>query len=331
MLYVGPTLRGARPPPPIRKCRSPPNGFSKPRTIDATMIVDCHTHIWQSPDQLGRLGLGNVAAAAASRRNRIKGYTAQKSGWRTVPAADPDHHWAQSGTVDKSIVLGFKSRYLHAEIPNRYVADYVSRFPQKLIGFAGIDPTDREAVEEVQIAKKELLLKGVTISPANQDFHPTDSRAMYVYAEAEKLGMPVLFHPSGQFTEQSKLEYGRPYLLDEVARTFPNLRMIVAQLGQPWVDETICMLGKHPNVYADVSGLLGRPWQAYNALVTAHQYGVIDKLLFGSDFPYTNATDCIEALYSLNQIAQGTNLPVVPREALRGIVERDALGLLGLA
>ncbi len=101
-------------------------------------------------------------------------------------------------------------------------------------------------------------------------------------------------------------------------------------LGQPWVDETICLLGKHPHVFADVSGLLSRPWQASNALVNCYQAGVIDKLLFGSDFPYTNATECIETLYSINQLAQGTNLPVVPREALRGIVERDALGLLGL-
>jgi predicted TIM-barrel fold metal-dependent hydrolase len=116
-----------------------------------------------------------------------------------------------------------------------------------------------------------------------------------------------------------------------VARTFPQLRIIIAQLGQPWIDETICMLGKHPHVFADVSGMLSRPWQAYNALVSAFQHGVIDKLLFGSDFPYTNASECIESLYSINQIAQGTNLPVVPREALRGIVERDALGLLGLA
>jgi uncharacterized protein len=233
--------------------------------------------------------------------------------------------------VDKSIVLGFKSRYLHAEIPNRYVADYVSRFPQKLIGFAGIDPTEPSAAAEVRTAKEDLRLRGVTVSPANQDFHPTDSRAMDVYAEAERLGMPILIHPSGHFTEQSKLEFGRPYLFDEVARTFPKLRMVIAQLGQPWVDETICMLAKHPNVYADVSGLLGRPWQAYNALVNVYQHGVIDKLLFGSDFPYTSATECIEALFSINQLAQGTNLPLVPREALRGIVERDALDLLGLA
>jgi hypothetical protein len=250
--------------------------------------------------------------------------------WRAVPAADPDHHWAQSASVDRSIVLGFKSRYLHAEIPNQYVADYVNRFPQKLIGFAGIDPTERGAVEEVRAVRNDLHLRGITVSPANQDFHPSDSRAMRVYAEAEKLGMPVLVHPGGQFTEQSKLEFGRPYLLDEIGRTFPGLRLVVAQLGQPWVEETICMLGKHQNFFADVSGLLRRPWQAYNALVLAHQYGVIDKLLFGSDFPYTSVNTCIESLYSINQFAQGTNLPVVPREALRGIVERDALGLLGL-
>lgn len=293
------------------------------------MIVDCHTHIWQSPDQLGELDMGDSSKPSRIRPPRIA--AVGRTVWRSIPAADPDHHWAQSGTVDKSIVLGFKSRYLRAEIPNRYVADYVNRFPQKLIGFAGIDPTERSAPEELQAAKADLHLRGITISPADQDFHPTDSRAMEIYAQAEQLGMPILIHPSGQFTEQSKLEFARPYLLDEVARSFPRLRIVIAQLGQPWVDETICLLGKHPNVFADVSGLLARRWQVYNALVLAHQSGVIDKLLFGSNFPYTSATECIEALYSINQFAQGTNLPVVPREALRGIVERDTLGLLGLS
>jgi predicted TIM-barrel fold metal-dependent hydrolase len=292
------------------------------------MIVDCHTHIWQSPDQLGQLDSSTLSTRGRKRLPRIP---TDKSAWRNPPAGDPEYHWAQSGTVDKSIVLGFKSRYLHAEIPNRFVSDYVLRFPQKLIGFAGIDPTEEGAVEEVHVAKEDLRLRGLTVSPPNQDFHPADSRAMDVYAAAEKLGMPILFHPSGQFSEKSKLEYGRPYLLDEVARSFPNLRIVIAQMGQPWIEETIVMLGKHSNVYADVSGLLSRTWQAYNAMVLAYQHGIIDKLLFGSDFPYTSATECIEALYSINQVAQGTNLPLVPREALRGIVERDTLSLLGLA
>jgi uncharacterized protein len=296
------------------------------------MIVDCHTHIWQSPDQLGEVDLGDSSRTARPRNTRLTpSAPLGRNLWRNLPSADPDHHWSQRGTVDKSIVLGFKSRYLHAEIPNRYVSDYVKRDPAKLIGFAGIDPTEPSALDELNIAHDELGLQGVIVSPANQDFHPVDTRAMKLYGKAEELGMPILFHPVGQFTEQSKMEYARPYLLDEVARVFPKLRIVIAQLGQPWVDETICLLGKHSNVFADVSGSLGHPWQAYNALVNAYQYGVIDKLLFGSDFPYTSPAECIEALYSLNQIAQGTNLPIVPRESLRGIVERDALALLGLA
>ncbi len=293
------------------------------------MIVDCHTHIWQSPDQLGQLELGEAPRNGRGRPNRP--VASGRTPWRAVPAADPDHHWAQSSKVDKSFVLAFKSRYLRAEIPNRFVADYCRRNPEKLIGFAGIDPTEKTAVLELKIAREELRMRGVTVSPACQDFHPSDTRAMRVYEAAEKLNMPILFHAGGQFTEQSKLEFARPFLLDEVARSFPKLRMVIAQMGHPFVDETICMLGKHSNVFADVSGMLMRPWQAYHALVSAHQAAVSEKLLFGSDFPYTSATECIESLYSLNQMAQGTNLPVVPRESLRGIVERDTISLLGLS
>jgi len=291
------------------------------------MIVDCHTHVWQSPDQLGQLVMGDVPRSAKGRLLRAG---VDRSAPRFIPSADAESHWSQTAAVDKSIVLGFKSRHLRAEIPNRYVADYVARFPQKLIGFAGIDPTERAASDDMHWARKQLGLKGLTLSPANQDFHPMDSRALGVYALAEQLGMPILIHPGSPFTEQAKMEFGRPVLLDEVLRTFPRLRMVVAQLGYPWIDETIALLGKHTNVFADVSGLMRRPWQAYNALVSAYQYGVIEKLLFGSDFPYTNATECIEALYNLNQIAHGTNLPLVPRESLRGIIERDTIALLGL-
>jgi hypothetical protein len=51
-------------------------------------------------------------------------------------------------------------------------------------------------------------------------------------------------------------------------------------------------------------------------LVRAHQFQVIDKLLFGSDFPFTTAGECIETIYTINQMAMGTNMPTVPRESL---------------
>jgi predicted TIM-barrel fold metal-dependent hydrolase len=127
------------------------------------------------------------------------------------------------------------------------------------------------------------------------------------------------------------VEFARPYLLDEVAREFPDLKIVISHLGLPWIDETVTLLSKHKNVFADISGLLNYPWQAYNALLCAYQAGVTGGLLFGSNFPTGTAAECIEVIYSINQFCHGTNLPTIPREQLRQIVERDTLNLLGIA
>ena len=139
-------------------------------------------------------------------------------------------------------------------------------------------------------------MKGVAIAPAAQDFHPAGSDARRIYEELSALKMPLVVHQGIYFAAPNKLEYARPALMDEVAREFPELKIVIAHLGYPWIDETVVMLGKHPNVYADVSGLLAQSWRAYDALVCAYQYGVMDKLLFGSGFPFTSAAHCIEAL-----------------------------------
>ena len=275
------------------------------------MIVDCHTQIWETNSPIWTTQL-----AAASVKKTIE--------------ADAVRHLAASDPVDHSIVLGFKSCYLEAEIPNRYVADYVRRNPTKMVGFAGIDPTDPEWRGELEQAQDQLRLKGVTISPSMQDYHPCDTRAMELYEQCSQRGMPILFQQNHR-SPAGKMEYSRPFLLDNVAREFPKLRIVIAHMGYPGIDETVVLLGKHEHLYAEISGLLDFPWTSYNALLTAYQFGVMDKLLFGSDFPFKAPAACIEALYSINQVSQGTNLTAIPREHLRGIVERDALTLLGIA
>ena len=84
-------------------------------------------------------------------------------------------------------------------------------------------------------------------------------------------------------------------------------------------------------MYAEISWLLHDPWQAYQALIAAHEHDVMHKLLFGSGFPCSAPTQYIELLHTIPQLAQGTNLPGIPREELRAIIERDALTLLGLS
>lgn len=272
------------------------------------MIVDCHTQIWDPAAHFG--------PAAAPLMEHVRGADAQ----RHLAAVDP---------VDRAIVLAFKSRYLEAEIPNACVAAYVRRNAAKMVGFAGIDPTEKSWADDLRVAQEELHLKGVTVSPALQNCHPSDTRSMRLYEACVERGLPVLFEQN-LCSPAAKMEFARPLLLDEVAREFPDLRIIVSHLGYPWVEETVVLLGKHAHVYADIAGLHRRQWLAYNALLMAYEYGVMDKLLFGSDFPHRAPAECIEALYSINQISQGSNLKAIPRELLRGIVERDALSLLGI-
>ena len=279
------------------------------------MIVDCHTHIWSSTEQLGRGG---------------EEFVRRQSGRECVPAGPADHALAAE-CVDKCLVMAFRSVDLNADVPNEFVGDYVARHRDKMIGIAAVDPSEDGAVDRAELLLKRDEFRGLTISPAMQNLHPADSRAMGLYQLAARLGVPVFFCQSTHFPTAGRMEYARPSLLDEIARDFPDLVMVISSLGHPWIEEGIALLGKHRRVFGDISGLIHRPWQAYNALVLAHQFNVMDKVLFGSDFPYSRAAEAIKCVYRMHEVTQGTNLPSVPREALRSMVERDALGALRIA
>ncbi len=286
------------------------------------MIVDCYTHIWDSPGQLGR------AVEALRRQSRVP---SGRSVGDQETRANVTRHYAAARAADATIVVGFKSDYLGANISNDTVADYVKTHPDRLIGFAGIDPTDRNAaIEEIDRATSELGMKGIAVSPAAQDLHPSSSNMEAVYEHADALSLPIMFHQGIQISSECKMEYAQPILLDAVAREYPKLKIIIAHLGYPWTSEALVLLGKHANVYSDISWLLHQPWEAYQALLSAYQYGVMDKLLFASGFPFNSATESIETLYGLNHLCAGTNFPRIPREALRGIVECDAISRLGI-
>lgn len=279
------------------------------------MIIDVRTHVWYGLEQLGREVADQLRSALSERWGHLD--------------ASPAAHEREMVSVDASFVIGFRSDLLDACVPNEFVADFVSRDPRRRIGVAGIDPMSEDASDQLEAAVG-LGLSGIAVSPACQGFHPTHSSAMRIYERCIELSMPVFVTSNTPLTASATLEFGRPALWDEVARTFPSLPIVISELGHPWIDETLLLLGKHRSVWADISGVAGRPWQLYNALLSAASLGVMEKLLFGSGFPHEVPTKTIEALYSVNAFGQGTQLPAVPRSQIRGIVERDVISCLGI-
>lgn len=259
------------------------------------MIVDCHTHINLAADDVGT-----------------------------------SEHFAAAEMVDVCVVLATADG--PSEDANKKLAQYVNKHKEKLVGFAVMEPSkDKVSTNNLKPIRDKLGLKGVVLYCSACGFHPTHSRAMKLYESAQELGLPIFFHNSGAaMGSGAVLEYAQPYLLDEVAREFTALKFVIGNMGVPFVEQTLSMVGKHKNVYADLTIKPSNVWQTYNMVVAAHENGVMDKLLFGSGFPSGKPSQCIETLLGFNMLLADTNLPTVPRGSIRNIIERNALELLGI-
>ena len=280
------------------------------------MIIDCHTRLWSDPKQLGQETAARLAQG-------------ETSNW-VEDCGDAAAHGRAMSCIDVALVLGHRADLTGAYVPNELIAEFVSRDPDRRVGIAGIDPMSESSKQDLEIAQR-LGLSGICVSPALAGFHPTHSSAMKIYDYCCQEKLPVIVTMPNPIPASAILEFARPVHWDEVARTFPELRIVFTQMGYPWIDEMLVLAGKHQHVYAEVSGIATRPWQVYNALSTASSLGVIDRLLFGSGFPTSSPQQAIESLYSVNISVKGTPLPPVPRSRVKGIIERNALELLQIS
>jgi predicted TIM-barrel fold metal-dependent hydrolase len=280
------------------------------------MIIDVHTHVWERPAHLAESFIRDAQITAGNPDLQI--------------AVDLDAHWAAMTPVDHAIVLGFRARHVGVLVPNEYVAAYVNQHPEKLIGFCSVDPHDADALDQLEYAVRTLGLRGLKVGPIYQNVHPSDQRFLAMMKMAEELKVPVLIHQGTTFCENVSLELANPVLLQPLALQFPRLRMVIAHLGHPWIAETLVLIRKHRHLYSDISALYYRPWQFYNALIMAMEYGVLDRLLFGTDYPFTTPVSTMDALRRVNDMVEGTHLPRVPLERIEALIHRDSLGLLGL-
>jgi hypothetical protein len=258
------------------------------------MIIDCHTHIMTNSEP-----------------------------------ANAQEHFGAAKNVDISIVLA-QPAALDAD-PNKAVANYVKQNRDKLLGFAVINPTEDNITPRALAAATEKLgLRGVVLYCAKAGFHPCHSMAMQLYEAAQAARIPLFFHNGNPLDREAVLDFAQPYLFDEVARTFPDLKFVIGNMGEPFPEQTLAVVAKHENVYADLTVRPNELWHVYNTVIMAHERDVMDKLLFGSGFPDSTPGECIEALLGFNRLLGDTNLPTVPRGSIRNIIERDALSILGI-
>lgn len=176
------------------------------------------------------------------------------------------------------------------------LSNAVDRYPDRLIGFAKVDPDDgMDAVRAFELAVEEYGMAGLDTSPWLTGIRPTDRRYYPLYAKAEELGVPVNVHASNSMNRYVTMDYGHPKHVDQIAAQFPELRIIARHAGWPYIDQMIGVTFRQPNVYVELSGFHPRHWD--QRLVDQIDGGLLtDRALWGTSHPIIDWEDSLEGL-----------------------------------
>ena len=124
--------------------------------------------------------------------------------------------------------------------------------------------------------------RGLKLYPTYQHYYPGDAMIYPIYAKARELGIPVLLHIGSSVLAGSRLKYGDPIYLDDVAVDFPELILIQSHSGRPfWYDKAFALARIHENVYMEVAGLPPQRLLSYFPELER----IAEKVIYGSDWP----------------------------------------------
>jgi uncharacterized protein len=186
-------------------------------------------------------------------------------------------------------------------IPNEAVIDAVTRYPDRLIGVAAVNPWSPDgvmpAVHELRRLVGDYGFKGLKLEPFILDKIPTEAQWYPLYAACTDLDITLQVQVGGTGPSNYTSETGRPGHIDRVAIDFPELRIVAGHIGWPWTEEMVAVAAKHPNVWIDTSAHLPKyyPPQFVHFLRT---YGR-RKCIWASDWPiltFESAFDGLDAL-----------------------------------
>jgi predicted TIM-barrel fold metal-dependent hydrolase len=176
---------------------------------------------------------------------------------------------------------------------NDYVSAMQKRNPERILqSWGAVDPFKGEAaIQEAKHAIHDLGMLGFHFHPIMGHFAVNDRQHLYPLFEViNELRVPVMIDvgttgmgagmPGGM---GARLRHAHPSALDDLAADFPNLTILAAHPGWPWVDEMAAVALHKGNVFWEVSGWAPKYFPPQLKLDIRGR--LKDKIIFGSDYP----------------------------------------------
>jgi uncharacterized protein len=257
------------------------------------MIVDAHTHIFESGEAPGGI--------PASAEDLI----------RQMDAAG----------VDVSIVIP-----LPGMASNKFVQTQCRRFADRLVALYTPDFTPgTETVRKMAQVHQEQGLRGLKIHPRVQGVTVEDPPVREVLEWAAEAGAPVVIDvfPFGTTVDDSRL---LPMAYVRVARELPRLRLILAHAGGHRPLDAFLAAKAFPNICLDVSFT----FQYYEGTSVPADLAFVcrrlpsGQLAYGSDFPQMGVASYLERVR-----AAVAGMGELQQRDLFGETSRRLFGIVG--
>jgi hypothetical protein len=177
---------------------------------------------------------------------------------------------------------------------NDSVQEFIAKYPEKFVGFYGLDPhKGMRAIEDLKKAVSELGYKGAAIDPYLAHIYVNDAKYYPIYAKCCELDIPVIITTGpATLVPSAVIDHVAPRYIDFVARDFPELKIVVSHGGYPWVNEMIFIAQRNENVYLEMSEYELSPQS--EAYIQAANNIISDKILYASAHPFQNFKDTLK-------------------------------------
>lgn len=157
---------------------------------------------------------------------------------------------------------------------------------ENFLCFGSVHPKSEDKIEEIY-RLFENGIKGIKLHPDYQEFFTNDEDVFDIYETCEKLGLIIAFH-AGFDPYSPNVIHNPPKFMAEVAKKFPNLKIIAAHMGGMKQSEEVALhLAGLENVYFDTAmASTFMNSESFEKLVRLHG---VEKILFATDSPWSKA------------------------------------------
>lgn len=240
-------------------------------------VIDTHVHLY--PDKIAE----KVTSALSAKFGNPPAFVA------TVSACEA---FAEKSGVPLSINLPVATTPDQVEPINRWA--YGIRGP-RVLSLAALHP---DSANHAAIIGKlaEDGFRGIKFHPEYQLFRFNDPKMDEVWDAMSETGLVAYLHAGGERVFEPPF-HSSPHEVAELSRRFPKLRIAAAHLGgfRMWDETERELCGA--DVYLDLShALLWMPDEQLMRIVRKHG---VERILFGSDAPWQDPRDVLEAFLKL--------------------------------